>query len=571
MANFKLAELSLKGQGLLDEARTVFGNSRVDSLRERVKNIPAVMTEPDKKLNVVFVGPYAAGKSTIVSLLTGKQLKTGGGITTEETTTTEWNGILVTDTPGIHTGVRADHDAMSYDAISKVDLLVFVVSQKGFTQSLGEHFRKLAIDMKKGAEMMLVVNKMDTTALGNTPHVQDITFEKNIAQAVSPYTREGLYTTFIAARSWELALEETDPKRKQAYIERSGWSQLVDNLNRFVHDHGSSGKYTTNLSTLDRQLTEALNEYPTNSPTMNAMKETYRRQHNLLVAAKKNVQDNSKSIIRKGTSQVIDWGNRVADSITSDSKQEELNNEIKGYEPKIKGVWDNAIKELNETIEEQNRGLTGDFENLANSTFGKQVLSMVSNNIHVSGAVGSFSHKWGDALSKFGNGMAKMAKGSGAVGDWQHFFYVSEASGSKLHDVILKGGHLVHYKFGSWEATRMAAKFGQLGKALGVLGAGLGVVGQISSDQQESEKEQTVSQAKSAVRSNFTDVADAIEMKFDENTNMWVEEKYEPAIKEVDSSLKELENLESQGKQEYQTLVDLQIRTRILIGEIQDL
>ena len=119
MANFKLAELSLKGQGLLDEARTVFGNSRVDSLRERVKNIPAVMTEPDKKLNVVFVGPYAAGKSTIVSLLTGKPLKTGGGITTEETTTTEWNGILVTDTPGIHTGVRADHDAMSYDAISK--------------------------------------------------------------------------------------------------------------------------------------------------------------------------------------------------------------------------------------------------------------------------------------------------------------------------------------------------------------------------------------------------------------------------------------------------------------------
>lgn len=117
----------------------------------------------------------------------------------------------------------------------------------------------------------------------------------------------------------------------------------------------------------------------------------------------------------------------------------------------------------------------------------------------------------------------------------------------------------------------MAAKFGQLGKALGVLGAGLGVVGQISSDQQESEKEQTVSQAKSAVRSNFTDVADAIEMKFDENTNMWVEEKYEPAIKEVDSSLKELENLESQGKKEYQTLVDLQTRTRILIGEIQDL
>ena len=81
----------------------------------------------------------------------------------------DWSGIEVTDTPGIHTEKRPDHDKLSYDAIASADMLVFVVTNELFDSNLAEHFRKLAIDQDKAGEMILVVNKMTRTARGNTP------------------------------------------------------------------------------------------------------------------------------------------------------------------------------------------------------------------------------------------------------------------------------------------------------------------------------------------------------------------------------------------------------------------
>lgn len=70
----------------------------------------------------------------------------------------DWNGIEVVDTPGIHTQKRPDHDAITYDAMSKADLIVFVCTAEGFSEGLGKHFRKLLIEKGKGNEMMLVFN-----------------------------------------------------------------------------------------------------------------------------------------------------------------------------------------------------------------------------------------------------------------------------------------------------------------------------------------------------------------------------------------------------------------------------
>lgn len=574
MNDFKLQELSIQGQDLINEVHKELANSKDDALKETDKKIPRQLMDGDRKLNVVFVGPYAAGKSTIVSLLTGKHLATGADITTEKTTTIDWNGITVTDTPGIHTGVHEDHDAITYNAIANADLIVFVVNQNGFTASLAKHFHKLAVDMKKGAEMMLVVNKMDMQGKGNTPEMQDITFKGNIADAIQPFTRESLYTTFMVARYWEKGMTVSDTSRKQEYFKRSGRNDFFNNLNRFVHDKGLSSKLTTNLFIMEQELVELLAQYDTKDPATKGIKETYSRQRRMLNDAKKKIQDESKMIIRQETAPIMDWGNTVAGDITSSSNSKDVEEEAQRYMQKTDDVWKHAIKRLEEAINEQNEELASDFKDLANSNFGQQVRGLVENKIrslNLSKHSSASAQKWGNSLNEFGGTMAKMAKGASAAGDWQHFFSISEASGSNAHQIVLTVGHAFGHKFIPWEATRIAARIGQVGKVLGAAGAVLGVIGQIYNESQEDAQEAQILEAKSTVRSSFMKVADTIDMEFDKNTNTWIEANYGAAIDDIDHNLKELENQETQHSQSYKTLESLRNRTHKLIGELQEL
>ena len=107
------------------------------------------------------MGQYSAGKSSILKVMTGREdIEIGGEITTQQAQQLDWNEIKVVDTPGIHTELRPDHDEITYEAISKADLLVFVITNELFDSHIADHFRKLAIDREKAHEMLLVVNKM---------------------------------------------------------------------------------------------------------------------------------------------------------------------------------------------------------------------------------------------------------------------------------------------------------------------------------------------------------------------------------------------------------------------------
>ena len=105
-------------------------------------------------------------------MLTGIGVTIGAGIATQESHSYEWNDLEIVDTPGIHTGIRPDHDEKSYYEINHAALLVFVVTNEGFDDTIDNHFRKLAIDQDRAKNMVLVVNKMDRTALGNVPEQQ---------------------------------------------------------------------------------------------------------------------------------------------------------------------------------------------------------------------------------------------------------------------------------------------------------------------------------------------------------------------------------------------------------------
>lgn len=92
-------------------------------------------------ISVAFVGQYSAGKSTIISALTGKRdIKIDADIATDKTTSYNWNGIKIIDTPGLFTD-RADHDAITYQTIDQADLLVFSLTYMLSSQNSKSRYR----------------------------------------------------------------------------------------------------------------------------------------------------------------------------------------------------------------------------------------------------------------------------------------------------------------------------------------------------------------------------------------------------------------------------------------------
>ena len=163
---------------ILAMARQALSESRSSDIRDLVQRLPINVQTGERPISLVFAGQYSSGKSTLLKALTGRDdIATGAGITTEEAHSYEWEGVTVIDTPGIHTSLRPDHDAISYEAISNSDLMVFVITNELFDSHLGQHYRKLAVDHEKAYETILVVNKMGRHANGNTPEAQAIITE----------------------------------------------------------------------------------------------------------------------------------------------------------------------------------------------------------------------------------------------------------------------------------------------------------------------------------------------------------------------------------------------------------
>ena len=201
-----------------------------------------IRDDSTSSIRLVFAGQYSAGKSSILKMLTGRtDIAIGAGITTQQAHTYNWNGLEVIDTPGIHTELRPDHDEISYEAIASADMLVFVVTNELFDAFIAEHFRKLAIDKDKASEMILVVNKMERAADGNSVTQRNI-IQEDLQKVLAPYTPEQLNLSFLDAESYldGIAELENDTELAEELIERSGYSTFVETLNCFVDAKQSS-------------------------------------------------------------------------------------------------------------------------------------------------------------------------------------------------------------------------------------------------------------------------------------------------------------------------------------------
>lgn len=572
MKGIKIQQLGKASLDLFSDASKAFASSSSEKLRSRSKHVPSKFVDDDKTVRIVFVGQYSAGKSSILSILTGKQLETGQGVTTNKCNFLDWNGIEVVDTPGIHTQKRPDHDEITYKAMSEADLIVFVCTAEGFSEGLGTHFRKLLIEKGKGNEMMLVFNKMEDSKYGNTKEGQEEFFKCDILPVLSPeYSAEDLFITYIDTYSY-LDSIEAKAEDKDQLLEMSGFASLFDNINKFIEKKKVVGKCTTSLYKLEQMLSEALSEFKTGDICVDGTLDLLNQQRKALVAAKEHIKSESYNIIRRNTQQVRNWGYEIANQLSSSDDENEVNNRLQEKYDATDDIYQQAAKELEEIIKCENDELQKFATKLENSEFANSLKSAIERkiqNIKMSKQTASQLKSGAEKSGAAGKWLSKFATGKNAETGWNAIFKLGTYSGSDAHQVVLKVGHFFGHKFKPWEAVKTASKIGKFGKILGVGGALLGVGLQIWEDHQESKIEKQLISYRSDIRNTFGEAANVIDLRFDENTQTWVEETLNPKIADIDNQIKEIEDKRTINDKEFAIYSEMLIRTRNLIAEVQ--
>lgn len=103
----------------LEQSINVIGNS-LDNLRESQKDF-----------SIVVYGRTMAGKSTLMEILThgdGKSIGKGAQRTTRDVRSYRWNGLKITDVPGICAFEGAEDEKLALNAAKAADLILFLIT-----------------------------------------------------------------------------------------------------------------------------------------------------------------------------------------------------------------------------------------------------------------------------------------------------------------------------------------------------------------------------------------------------------------------------------------------------------
>ena len=560
----KIAEYSQRAAELKNCVIKAFDEAGIEfSLKEN---------ENTGKIKLVFAGQYSAGKSSILKMLTGRDdIDIGAGITTQKAHTYEWNGMEVVDTPGIHTELRPDHDEISYRAISAADMLVFVVTNELFDSYLADHFRKLAIDRDKAGEMILVVNKMERASDGNTLSQQSV-IREDLRKVLSPYTPEQLNLCFLDAESYLESLDEreSDPEVADELYSRSGYDEFVTTLNQFVEDKSIPAKVTTGLYQIEDSLENAVHQLePKSTDTdIDALEENYLQQRHVLFTSRGQIQQEVKDIFTSAAAEIrgigLDAANLLVTGCSQTEVEEELEKDVRKADQITEKCQQDAIQLIETRLTEMGQAL----DLIESAEFTQQLKTRLSGKFDVLPEnIQKLIGGAGPGLQRAGLAVTDKAYKAGVQGGMK----LSNFSGSTVHEIVLKAGHAIGYKFKPWQAIKITKVVAIGGKVLGVLGVGLSVFMQIKSDRDSDRLSEDLKNNRMNIRSQFNTAANELEdfgKTFIQNN---VVHALEAPIAEVDGNIREIRESRNDRSNACRNMERLQAECQRLIQDVHNI
>ena len=593
MENFKLSKFADEGAKLLADVTEEFNRLKIDT-----STLPKVFPDDSGKIKLVFVGQYSAGKSSIIKMLTGEEVEIGAAITTQTFTPYEWRGLEIIDTPGIHTELRPDHDEITYNQINHAALLIFVITNEGFSDRMGKHFLNLAVEQQRAKNMVLVVNKMDRTAQGNVPEQQKIIYE-DLKKVTAPDDPKDLYLSFLDTTSYFKALEENDERRKKRRLDKSGYDIFVENLNRFVAEKGVLQKIILPLNTIAaaiRAVSGGLSDEQ--KANFEAYALTVQKKKQITLDEKKYCLDEINGLIRQLKNKISSYGVDVADAVVSElTEGNEKNAETKMNESQ-KNI-EKMAGEYAEQIDECTKNFVARTESNIKTYEGSKFVKQVNENLIKQFKAIDSSSGTGGALAIGAGGAAAgaliaqqgaqfaaqfampaitpLGNFAGSAVEIGVRTLLAEDAGLFSELIASQAGNIVKslplFQAEATLTNRLAAfvsgnaKF--LGAALGVAAAAFSLFMTYRDGKKAEENERNLSKARAGIIEEFEKIADAIGAKISDSVKQWTTQNIDSIIAKFDEEINAFEMQNSDAQVKSEKLNALLKRTENLIGEIQ--
>lgn len=378
MIEFSYEHNVLEVRKLCSESIEILKNSNSEHINKLIQDFNSFYTNATKesKLTISFIGQYNAGKSSLIVGLTNapfvrrdkefidneeklvdvyqiqnKEIKVGPQVLTDKTEIYEWNDVLIIDTPGVYAG-KKDHDEKTFEQISKSDLIVFVVPNELFNEDGGNFFRKVAYEMKRDKQILLVVNKM-AKETGVKEHLVN-----SLSLVTEPNHPEYFNICFVDALNYIESFKEEDQDDKKRLLKKSNFEGFHKSLDILIHENKLTAKIVTPLHKIASILEESRNFLSaTNNNEKNLLEIGRRRKiiirnlktklHNLLIDS---INDLIHDIKIKGETIVslIDGDNSQKDVEKSliEFQDNFLPSEIKNFVIKTEKIIENYKQDI---------------------------------------------------------------------------------------------------------------------------------------------------------------------------------------------------------------------------------
>ncbi|MCG5541923.1 MULTISPECIES: GTPase [unclassified Halorhodospira] len=528
------------------------GTDEHRTLMEQVQEARARL-ERDAPLRIAVVGQFSAGKSALISALTGAEVAISADVTTRKTAEYTWQGLVLVDTPGVHSDSDdTAHDRIAREATHGADLVLFVVSNELFNPRLAEHLRFI-LDSDEGlglaSKTCLVINKVDRESDPDP----DAELLSEAGRVLEPYPEVPVF--FCAAGKLLQARKTRQAHLAERFESQSRIDELADGLNRFVAEAGTAGRLQTPL----QQVSELLNRLESElaeSKDQQEHLELIRRKRRVYEQLEQKLREVRNRRKQEARNAVMAQANGAMEQVTEGADQqilEELFEQgLRQASSDVDAVYDAADTEIKQALNEAR----ADLEAIGDSPLGQAVAR-----IHAQRAETAGVDAVGEAPSAYSR---SLYWGRQATDPLQQHLGRLAQDPQKLRDLVYQIGKKMGKKFKPWEAVKtgqmLSRVLGRVSKAMPWLALAMDIYSEIREEQAKQAREQHLAEVRSALHKAFAEQADnlaeALESALDEISRGVIQ----PGLQELEAERREIVDADAQRRALQEEIGTLQRR-----------
>jgi len=375
------------GETLEDQLADI--QAAVDSLRMSFAEDLNALERDLKKFSVTLFGRTMAGKSTLMEVLTegdGAAIGMGAQRTTRDIRRYEWNGLAVTDVPGIGAFEGEEDTRLAFDAAKTADLIVFLLTDDAPQAVEADCFRqvkdlgkpvivimnvKVSIDSGKSVKLV----ERDMNRAFDLERIEEI--RRQFCKFAEPFGQDWSSVPFVAAHL-KSAYEAVKCDKAGDMEKAEFWRRIsrIDDLKSLickeVEIRGRYIRVKTFADIIANPMIEALSELDLQS----RMNESQGR----VIADKKRALEKRKDVfVKDGKKRIESFMMRLKTELRADIATFAEDH----YNDKMADIaWGELIK--NKDIEGRCRNLLDDMESEVDGIIQETIREMESELKYVS-------------------------------------------------------------------------------------------------------------------------------------------------------------------------------------------